>query len=114
MKFSWKVAYVSEKIEIGKEETKEKIVLCVEEIAPEKEYPDRVAIDFVGQKLDLITVPEIKEGDIVDVFFSMSYNRYPKDGKESIFNTLRGYKVDVVKRNIVDPEKKAAADDLPF
>ena len=114
MKFSWKVTYISDKIEIGKEETKEKIVLCVEEIAPEKEYPDRVAIDFVWQKLDLITVPQIGEGDTIDVFFSISYNRYPKEWKESIFNSLRWYKIELIKRHIKDPEAKAKSDDLPF
>ena len=66
----------------------------------EVEYPNRIAIDFGWDKLDLIK--EIKVFDRVEVLYSTKVSE--KDWKA--YNTIRWRKVNVL--------HKATEEDLPF
>lgn len=108
MKLRAKVRYVSSPLDIKKRdwETATKQILCVEEINDEKENPEKIAIDFMGDKC--LQISDVSEGDVVDVSFTMVYNRYddPATGKENIFNSIRWWRCEKLWAN--------KPSDLPF
>jgi len=113
MKITWIITYISPISVIGKDPIN-KQVLCVEEQS-EDQYPNRMAIDFLKDKTDLLIW--LKIWDIVEVMLNYSYNRFEKDGKESIFNSIRWWKVNIIKsveKQAEIKKEKEANNDLPF
>lgn len=125
MKFTWKVRYLSAPIEVGKDEKKTtKQVLCLEEVA-EKERLDSMAIDVIGD--NVVLLDWVSLWDVVTVNYNHNYNRWTNDaGKESIFNSLRLWKITIdekgrwddwihLEENASETKKKEEDDSwLPF
>lgn len=111
MLFAWKITFISPLIEVGKDEKKtSKKVVCIEEVT-DKEYPERIAIDFIWQGIDLLN--GIGEGDEVKVAFNARYNRFGEWSEVKVFNSLRGWKIDRTSGSH-PVEKEKNTDDLPF
>lgn len=78
MIFTGKVKHISALVTVGKDDKKmDKRVICLEENDPEKEHPQKLAIDFVGDRLAYLD--GVSEGDVVAVYYNTSYNRFQKD-----------------------------------
>jgi hypothetical protein len=109
--FEWTVKYVSQEIEVWKDDKKtSKVVVCLEEIG-DAEYPNKLAVDFIGKKLDLLSWMNLKEWDQVKVNFNTFYNRYDRtDWTLSIFNSIRWWKIE----KIWASTPWASDEDLPF
>lgn len=107
MEITGKITYVSQVEEVGENKTP-KCYICVEEV--DKEYPKAAAIQFRGDKTDIVSMYRV--GDIVTVGFRIAISEY--EGKH--YNNITGRKVKSHKR-----ARPAAGsmdgdvdDDLPF
>lgn len=69
-----------------------KRTLIFEEVEPEVEYPNNIAIDFWGDKL--LLVDAVKVGGVYDVCYSVNTR---KTDKWSVFNIVKGWKITEVK-----------------
>ena len=112
MKLIAKIEYISPAIEITKKnwEKTMKQIVWFEEYDEERDQLDSIAIDFLGDKTEILK--PLTVWDLVEVFFHTSYNRFPgTDWEEKIFNSIRGWKIVVKKVG----GKVAEKDDwLPF
>jgi len=108
MKLTAKVTYLSSIIDIKKQDwdTTKKQIMCIEEVNEDKEVLDRPAIDFMGDRIDLLN--GVSVWDIITVHFHVVHNRRWEGLEEKIFNSLRGWKV------IIEKKWEVAKDDLPF
>lgn len=115
MQFTWKITYISKTITVGKEDKKtEKKVVCLEEVT-DGQYPDKLAFDLIGKNLWLADGYNV--GDTIKMYYNTSYNRREKDGNESIFNSIRGWKIDFVENGSTSVNKASSEPDdqeLPF
>ena len=107
LEFEWIVKFISPEIEVGKDDKKtSKIVICLEETW-EMEFPNKIAVDFIGKKIQLLDGLFIKEWDVIKVNYNIFYNRFDKaDGTLSIFNSIRGWRIEKV--------SEGNKEDLPF
>jgi len=114
MKFVWTVTYISKPIEIGKDEKKTTKRILWLESNEVVENPDRIAIDFLWDKEDVLEESWCEDGDLVVVYFSTSYKRYTKDDwSEVVYNSLRWWKIEVKDKN-KPADTTASDDDVPF
>lgn len=114
MKFIGTIVHVSNLITYGSWENKNtKIVACFESNEA-VERPDKIAIDFLGDKKEEIAGFDV--GDLVEVYFNAQYNRYDKpDIGEVIYNSLRGRKMVLKEKWTGQVTNKPNPDDnLPF
>ena len=126
MKFEGIVTHISDEIElkIGNNTSSKKVVCLTERT--DREYPEKLAIDFIGAKADIILQEWIGIGDFVAIKFNTNYNRYPgKDGKpEVIYNSVKGRDIEVIEKAVKSGVTQSgghtyskpvpADDDLPF
>ena len=66
------------------------------------------SIEFSGKSLDMI--PNFKEGDIVQVSFVLQGRKYLRDGVESFFTSIIGYKIEPLRHN---PESAPQSPEPP-
>lgn len=110
MIFSWVVDFISEEIVIDKwEKSLRKRCLCVTEDNPESQYPNSIWVDFLNDKIELLSW--ISVGDKIDVYFSTSYNNNQEKG--IVFNSIRGWRIHV-KESAGREASADPTDDLPF
>ena len=119
MRFVWKIEFISDIIKIWKDDKViDKKVLCLQENDDEAQFPNTIAFDFLKEKTELLDA--FKIGDIVEVMWNSSYNKYNNPAKDwmlSIFNSLRGWKINMVKSVEVQKDlqkEKDYNDELPF
>lgn len=116
MKFEWIVKHISAvgQVKYG-ETTKDKITVCLEE-AGDKQYPEKLAVDFIGNGIDCITQVGLEVWDHVIAYINPNYNRYPDKitGEEKIFNAIKGWKIDMIEKGAYVEAPKADDDSLPF
>jgi hypothetical protein len=112
VKLIGKVVFIGEKEVIewvskktNKEYKIEKKEIVIEEI--KEEYPQRVAITFTNDKLDL--VQWIKVDDMIEAYVNFNANPYIKDGKTRYINSINCWKVNITWEPSVTND-----DDLPF
>ena len=74
------------------------------------EYSDDIAVDFFGDKLDLIT--DLKQGQEVEVSLNLKSREY--NGKW--YTNVNGWKIEAGASAEAQPEakKEVVTDDLPF
>jgi len=98
-----------------------KQTIWVEEITGQ--YPNTYSIDMSGQSLDYMG--NYKTNDLVDVEVNVRGRYYNKNGKEGVFNSLAGWKIQKVGVSQSAPADngghpagfkpvETAPDDLPF
>ena len=114
MIFKGIVKHISEmgQVKYGND-SKDKQTVCLEE-AGEKQYPERLAVDFIGQGIDCITSTWVGVGDLIIAYINPNYNRYPDKvtGEEKIFNAIKGWKIEILDKGALVAPK--ADEDLPF
>ncbi len=105
MKLYGQVTRISDLIDIPGKDWKEgnsKKILCVEEINEEADALDRIAIDFLWDKVALLDWLEI--WSVVTVRFGIVYNAY----EDKIYNSVRWRRISV---SVWTPIPR---EDLPF
>jgi hypothetical protein len=55
-------------------------VLCLQENDDEAQFPNTIAFDFLKEKTELLDA--FKIGDIVEVMWNSSYNKYNNPAKD--------------------------------
>lgn len=102
---------MSDEIVVWKDDKKTtKVTVCIEENR-EVEFPDKIAIDFIWDKKNLLDWLSV--WDVATFYFWLSYNRWKwEDGnwEERIYNSVKWWRVD----NIEKALKKEEDSDLPF
>jgi hypothetical protein len=89
----------------GKDWQKQTIV--IEEIAGQ--YPKKIAIDFFGDKVDLIA--DLKKDEVLTVAVNIESREYNKRW----FTNVGGWKLETKEAEAEQtPEAEVATDDLPF
>lgn len=111
--FKWLVEEITPVMMVWRDWNIEKRVLCIVEDNPTNEYPNKLAIDFTKDKIFILD--NLQVWDLVSVMCNLSYNK--KEETNSIFNSIRWWKVDVIKSVSAQKEAekmKIENDDMPF
>ena len=74
----------------------------------DKQYKDSIMIDFFGDKCGLIA--EVKPGDIIKVLFNPRAKEY--NGRR--YNSINGWKVEIIQKNGTGGASSAAAEPMPY
>lgn len=110
MQFLWNVKVIWPRIVVGQNNTP-KVTVVFEE-KNDRDFKDSLAIDFLGEKADLID--QISEGEDVTVFFNFRSTEF--NGK--YYNNLTGRKIEKTNGTILRVEKQqnnnSQSDDMPF
>ncbi len=111
MEFIGKVLYKSGQESIGSQGLAKQSISLEE--SNDKQYKDRIMVDFFGEKCGLIA--DLKPGDIVKVLVNPRDKEY--NGRR--YNSINGWKVDVIQKLSGSAASAAAPaydenEDLPF
>lgn len=70
------------------------------------------ALEFIKEKCAVLDKFNI--GDVVKVEFNLNGRVWDKNGRKSCFNTLQGWKIDLIKKGNAVPAGGDPSGDLPF
>lgn len=107
-RFEWKITKISDMITVGKEKTINKKIVALEEIT-DAQYPASMAFDFTNDKISMLDW--FKVWDQVEISFNTSVNISNKDWKESIFNSIRWWRIQYINQA---PVSNNNDESLPF
>lgn len=118
MKITGHIKYIWPREQVGQNNL-DKCVICVRS-NEEVENPPGVAMDLLWDKVGMyLDTYKVKEGDLVNAYFSMTYSRYDKDGETKCYNQIKCWKIEVVEKSGKADSSDGQApgdvdDDLPF
>jgi len=102
------IKVIAEPVKVSDKFTKQQLVLTIDE---DTKYPQDIAIEFVNDKLSLVTKQKV--GDKVAVGVNLRGNEY--NGK--YYNNIVGWKVaNIINNEVTNTQQNPAREgvDLPF